>query len=302
MTQILLIEYNRNMDWEIKQLTDRKLPNRLKEIPKPPETMFLVGELPDPDYFIYLTVVGSRRFSDYGRAVCQKLIAGLSGQPFCIVSGLALGIDSIAHREAIENGLPTVAVPGSGLSEKVLYPRTNLNLARKIIKVGGGLLSEFPPELSATPYTFPQRNRIMAGLSQATLVIEAQEKSGTLITARLALDYNREVLTIPGSIFQTNNQGTNNLLKQGATPITKSDDILEVFGLETQAVNSDENLLKEILSPEEKIVYDLIITNDLTRDEICLQSKLETHIVNITLSQMEVRGLIKEMSGKFSRA
>ena len=133
--------------------------------------------------------------------MCKHLIEGLRGYPIVIVSGLAYGADAAAHRAALEVGLPTVAVPGSGLDWDILYPRANVGLAREILKAGGALLSEEEPETKAADWTFPKRNRVMAGLSRATLIIEAKELSGSLITARLTVEYNRELLVVPGSIF-----------------------------------------------------------------------------------------------------
>src|SRR3989344_5631738 len=182
----------------IQELAPEDFPLALLEIPQPPETLYVRGTLPDPTQFYYLAVVGSRKFTNYGREAVERIIGGLAGYPICIVSGLAMGIDAIAHRVALDAGLPTVAIPGSGLDSSVIYPRSNLALAREIIENGGALLSEFAPDLRAAPWTFPQRNRIMAGISQSTLVIEAEEKSGTLITARLAFDYNRNVFAVPG--------------------------------------------------------------------------------------------------------
>src|SRR3989344_4788228 len=187
-------------DYPISELAKESWPKELLEIPQPPETLYIRGKLPAPE-FVRLCVVGSRKYTPYGREACEKLIGELRGHPVCIVSGLALGIDRIAHEAALKAGLPTIAVPGSGLDIEVIYPKSNLGLAKDILKHGGCLLSELPPKEKATTWTFPQRNRIMAGLSRAVLIIEAEQKSGTLITSRLATEYNRDVLTVPGSIF-----------------------------------------------------------------------------------------------------
>jgi DNA processing protein len=144
----------------------------LLEIPQPASELYVRGALPDANV-TFLTVVGSRKFSTYSKEACQKLIQGLASYPIVIVSGLALGIDTIAHQTALASGLTTLAFPGSGLDEKVLYPRSNIRLAREIIEKGGALVSEFAPDFHATPYSFPQRNRLMAGLARATLIIEA---------------------------------------------------------------------------------------------------------------------------------
>src|SRR5690606_4401026 len=138
-----------------------------------------------------LSVVGSRKYTNYGQQVVNHLISGLRGYNIGIVSGLALGIDSLAHQVAIDNGIYTLAIPGGGLSDKSIYPRRHLPLARKILEADGGLLSEFESDFTATNWSFPQRNRLVCGISEATLIIEASEKSGTLITAKLTADYNR---------------------------------------------------------------------------------------------------------------
>src|SRR3989338_5938444 len=205
-------------------------PSRLQEIADPPEKLFVKGTLP-PEEHKWLCVVGSRKYSSYGKEVCEKLIDGLRGYKVVIVSGLALGMDASAHRAALSANLPSVAVPGSGLDSEVLYPATNRRLADEILKAGGALLSEFEPNFRATAWSFPQRNRIMAGLSDAVLVIEAEKRSGTLITARLATEYNRDVFTIPGSIFSASSAGPHMLLRLGATPITSQEDLLNALGL-----------------------------------------------------------------------
>ena len=148
------------------------------------------------------------------------------------MSGLALGIDSIGHRSALKAGLPTVAIPGSGLSDKVLYPHSHRLLAEEIVEKGGCLLTEFPDDYPSYPINFPQRNRIIAGMSHATLVIEAELKSGTLITSKYATEYNRDVLTVPNSIFSKTSEGPHMLLRLGATPITQSSDIVSALGLQ----------------------------------------------------------------------
>lgn len=283
---------------EIKELKQKDWPSALQEIPEPPKQLYIIGQLPVEDDTIYLTVVGSRKFSHYGHQVCQKLIGGLAGYNIVIVSGLALGIDSIAHQEAMKAQLKTVAFPGSGLAKEVIYPRTNYSLAQEIIKNNGALLSELTPETKAAPYTFPRRNRLMAGMAKAVLVIEADIKSGTLITARLALDYNREVLAVPGSIFSNASVGTNRLIKDGATPITDSQDILDALGL-VDDKNPSLNPLPLLTDPKEKIIYELLTFEPLDRDGLIKKINLPVSEVNSLLSMMEVKGLIKETGGIF---
>ncbi|MBX4210778.1 DNA-processing protein DprA, partial [Candidatus Parcubacteria bacterium] len=213
-------------------------PSRLREIPQTPKKLYIEGTVPNWEHK-FLCVVGARAYTPYGKSVTEKIVGGLRGYPIIIVSGLALGIDAVAHKAALDSGLTTVAVPGSGLSPQVLYPSSNRELAKKIVSSGGALVSEFEHEFRATSWAFPQRNRIMAGLSHAVLVIEAEAKSGTLITSRLATDYNRDVLTVPGSILSKNSEGPHLLIKLGATPITSADDVLAALGFEkTAQVNS----------------------------------------------------------------
>jgi len=285
------------MEHTVRQLDPSLFPSLLSEISDPPTRLFIRGILPKPDTKL-LCVVGSRRHSPYGKDACESLINGLRGHNIAIVSGLALGIDAVAHRACLEAGLKTIAVPGSGLDDEVLYPRTNRILAKDILKAGGALLSEFEPTFHATPYSFPQRNRIMAGMSHATLVMEAGEKSGTLITARLAMEYNRDVLTVPSSIFSRLSYGPHMLIRNGATPITKSADILEVFGIEEKEFHKKTS---ENLGENEKKVLQLL-EHPTTRDEL-LHTLLHTFEIpirdaHILLSSMELKGLIIEKLGE----
>ncbi|MEK7662523.1 MAG: DNA-processing protein DprA [Patescibacteria group bacterium] len=269
----------------------------LLEIPEPPEKLYWRGTLPDKKT-VLLSVVGSRKYSEYGRGACEHIIRGLSGADIIIVSGLALGIDSIAHRAALDAGLKTIAVPGSGLSDEVIYPREHFFLAQEIIKKGGALISEFEPDFRATQYSFPKRNRIMAGLSSAVLVVEAEMRSGTLITARLALDYGRNVYAIPGSIFSENAKGTNWLIKQGATPVTSADELLEELGLEKK--NNEAEIDTGDFSPEEKIIFE-IISEPATRDTLFELSGLPPEKLTSAMSLLEIKGAIKEEGGFIRR-
>ena len=293
--------------YEIRVLAPGEFPPQLCEIPQPPKKLYCVGEVPRTD--LYLAVVGSRKYTDYGRRVCQMLIQGLRGASVTIVSGLAIGIDALAHETALECGLPTIAVPGSGLGAEVLYPKQNRELAERIVapSAGGGarscLLSEFEPDFRATDWSFPQRNRIMAGLSHATLVIEAHQKSGTLITARLALDYNRQVLTVPGSVLSSASDGTNWLLKQGATPISSVDDLRAALGLAAiSATDSQATLFDHVLSqatPDEQKILTLLRAEPKNRDELLDESGLSSMQTSIAVSGLEIKGLIEEQLGRF---
>ncbi|MBU6390589.1 DNA-processing protein DprA [Patescibacteria group bacterium] len=281
---------------EIRKLSPNKFPERLREIADPPKQLYVRGALP-PSEYKYLCVVGARRFSEYGREAVQKLLAGLRGYPVVIVSGLALGIDSIAHRAALDNGLTTIAVPGSGLSPNVLYPGSHAALAEKIIASGGALVSEFEPDFRATSWSFPQRNRIMAGLSDAVLVVESEIKSGTLITARLAGEYNRDVLTVPGSIFAKNSTGPHMLLRLGATPVTNNTELLDALGFKEAEQKKTALPDYSDCSPEEKRVLNLL-TEAVSRDELIRSLKLPVNEANVILGAMELKGLIKETLGE----
>ncbi len=201
-----------------------------------PDFMYLEGEsfwLDEASSSMkYLCIVGSRKYTDYGEDACRHLIAGLAGYDVTIVSGMAVGIDSIAHEAALDMDLKTIAFPGSGLGQDVLYPPQHRGLAEIIVKMGGALLSEYEPNFHAQPWMFPARNRLMAGAAHATLIIEAEKKSGTAITARLALSYFRDVFVVPGSIFSHASEGTNALIIEGAHPVTSSQEIIELMQLQ----------------------------------------------------------------------
>src|SRR3990167_7062887 len=186
---------------DLKLLSPQEFPPLLREISDPPKRLHLRGKMPSTDHK-WLAVVGSRAMSTYGKQACRHLIEGLRGYPIVIVSGLAYGVDAEAHRCALDAGLTTVGVPGSGLDWSVLYPKAHVGLAREILKAGGCLLSEEKRDAKTMDYMFPKRNRIMVGLSHAVLVVEAKERSGSLITAKLTTEYNRELLCVPGSLFR----------------------------------------------------------------------------------------------------
>lgn len=271
-------------------LTQDELPPQLLEIPEPPKELWCVGEPPKIDA-IYLVVVGSRHHTQYGKEVCKKLIQGLSGYPITIVSGLAIGMDTIAHQSALEAGLTTIAFPGSGLGNESLYPKSNWRLANTIVESGGCLLSELSPDTKAAPWTFPKRNRLMAGIAHAVLLIEAEEKSGTLITARLGLDYNREVLAIPGSIFSINSFGTNRLIKEGAQPVTSSEDILDALGLD-RVLSISERQVIETTDEEKEILA--LLKEPKDKDTLIRELSMPITEIHSLLTVMEIKGLIKD--------
>lgn len=292
-------------DFPIRRISSDEFPGLLRTIPDPPETIAIRGTLP-PAKYILLTVVGSRRFSDYGKEVCEMLIAGLRGLPVVIVSGLALGIDSVAHRAALQNGLLTLAVPGSGLDRDVIYPASHLGLAEEILKAGGALLSPFEDSAGATIWSFPLRNRLMAGMSHATLVIEANIKSGTLITAKHASEFGRDVCTVPGSIFTPQSAGPHMLLRLGATPITTAAELRDALGFTESIEHEPDKLVAESaavaqdLSPGEKQIIEVLKT-PRSREElfICTHAQgLSTAETSILLSILEIKGCVCESMGE----
>ncbi len=284
---------------DIIKLKEEEIPESLLEIPQPPKILYMRGKLP-PEDLIYLAVVGSRKHTTYGKDMCEKLIKGLKGYPIVIVSGLALGIDSIAHRSALDAGLTTMSFPGSGLDNNVLHPRTNIKLAQEIVDSGGCLLSELEPNWKATLYSFPKRNRLMAGIAKAVLIVEAEEKSGTLITARMALDYNRDVLAIPGSALSQNSKGTNQLIRQGATPITTSEELLEALGFEKNEIEQTDEEKYITCSKEELVILELL-REPKERDELVRLSGMDIAKTNALLSIMEIKDLIKEEMGEIRK-
>ncbi len=276
------------------------IPPSLLEIPESPKELYILGSLPESHY-IFLTIVGSRKYTSYGKEATLKLVEALRGYPVVIVSGLAMGIDTLAHENALRVGLKTIAFPGSGLHPSVLYPRINVNLAKRIIDAGGAIISEFKPEQTAAMWTFPRRNRLMAGISQATLLIEAGEKSGTLITARLVPEYNRDLLVVPGNIFSSASKGTNQFLRLGATPITCGDDLLEALHLTKREEDNSMELEFENASPDEKKVLELL-HEPMPRDELFRELGMSLSETQALLSVMEIKGLIKEEYGEMRRS
>ena len=287
-------------DNKIREIPKSDFPRRLTEMTDCPKKMYVRGTLP-PDDYKWLSVVGARKYTEYGKQAVEKLISGLRGYPIVIVSGLALGIDSIAHRASLDAGLKAVAVPGSGLDPKVLYPASHKQLAEKIVSSGGCLLSEFEPMFRPTSYSFPQRNRVMAGLSDAVLIVEAELKSGTLITSKFATEYNRDVLTIPGSIFSSTSSGPHMLLRLGATPITTSAELLEALGFDGTLGLKPTTANYSDCSAEELHIINLL-SSPTPRDELIQELGISTSEANVLLGMMEIKGLIKESMGEIRLA
>lgn len=295
----------------------------LLHIPDPPKFLnlrakeenllqnFLDKKFQDQDYKI-LTIVGSRKNSNYAKEALEYLLKYLRTEKIMIVSGLALGIDSWAHKLALENDFPTISVPGSGLGEKNIYPASNLSLAQEILESGNLLLSEFEDEAKSQLYFFPARNRIMAAISDAILIVEAGEKSGTLITARLGVEYGKNVGVIPNSIFAGNASGSNQLIHSGATPVLGPEDILEMLKISKPNQNllnfdnqEDEQLKKQIeaLGEDEKNILQRVLREgSLEKDTLFSLLEKESTLTYtdflVALMNLEIKGFLKEELGE----
>jgi DNA processing protein len=285
---------------EIITINSSVYPSQLKEIPSAPAVLFGRGSLEILSNKS-LAVVGSRKFTTYGERATQSLCRDLVRSGLTITSGLALGIDAVAHRATLENGGRTIAVLGTGIDDASIYPRENFNLAHDIIENGGALITEYPPKTPSLKQNFPARNRIMAGLALGTLVIEAAEGSGSLITADYALEFNREVLAVPGDIFSPQSIGANNLIKNGAKLVQSASDILEELNVKTagqQAPLFEEQKNYDPKTNEEKTVWKFLSHEPLHIDRISKLTKLDAATVNGTLSMMEVEGAVKNVGGQ----
>ena len=272
---------------------DPGYPKLLKEIPQAPFIIYTRGSINLNDTPL-VTIVGSRRHTPYGKRVAEKLARDLASVGICVVSGLALGIDGVAHRGALEAGGTTVAVLGNSLDDASIAPRSHLSLAHNIVN-HGALVSEYPPVSPANKTTFPARNRIMAGMSLGTVVVEAAEKSGTLITARLTLDFNREVFAVPGSIFSEASVGPNHLIRSGAKVVTSVTDILEELQLGQTSLFQEEKSKSMDLSPEEEKILHILSGEALHVDKIVKLTTLDTSTVGSTLAFLELKGMVKNI-------
>lgn len=290
------------MNNEIYKIYDEQIPVSLKNIPQPPKQLYIKGNMPRDDSKI-LSIVGTRKPTEYGERIVKELILGLRGYNICIVSGLAIGIDGLAHRAAIDAGLQTIAFPGSGLDESVLYPKQHKKLADEIVYSGGALISELELTFPSQDWTFPLRNRLMAGISQATIVIEAGLPSGSLITSRLANEYGKDVGAVPGSIYSQKSDGPNWLLKNYAHPITSSADILELLGFERPDDGFGRRVIqKELfigLSESERNIIELLQNGSMSNEQIINTTNFNAKETNETLSLLEIRGFITERDGRW---
>ncbi len=274
----------------------KEYPSRLKEISDYPIGLFRLGNMPDMQDRRVLGIVGSRRCTSYGAAATYSIAKELAEKGAVIVSGMADGIDSMSHKGALDGEGDTIAVLGCGVD--ICYPAGNRELMERI-KEKGCVVSELPPGAHPSKFTFPARNRIISGLSDVIAVMEADEKSGTLITVDHANDQGREVMALPGNITSRLSCGTNRLISEGAAIITCAEDICRALKLEEcreNEKNSENNNIS--LAPEEKLVYDCIHSEPVTADEIVLQINVSVKDVQFALTLLELKGLIVKLSGQ----
>lgn len=296
--------------------TSPKFPKSLIDIYEPPLGLYVRGKLHQNS--LNIAFVGSRKATPYGKTVTNMLVRPLAAKGVVIISGLAYGIDAEAHQATLQSNGTTWAVLGNGCDEMTLYPRAHRKLAQDIIKNEGAVISEYPPGTQGLPYFFPQRNRIVTGLSRAIVVVEAGKQSGALITARLGLEQNREVFAVPGPITSEMSQGTNELIRDGATPVSSAEqimDALELFSLfdgmtpskaarQTPRKGSDavSNIVERTTSnqpqnDQEKILA-VLSKNPASIDEIVKASTLPSHTVASVLTMLEIDGLVKDTGGR----
>lgn len=275
-------------------ILDENYPKLLKEIYAPPPLLYYFGAI-DLNNDFPLAVVGSRKISSYGKQITQDIVSQLAQAGLTIISGLALGIDGLAHQATLDCQGKTLAVLGSGLDK--IYPASNRKLAEKIIAGSGSLISEFPLGMPPLKYNFPQRNRIISGLALGVLITEAGSKSGALITANHALEQNREVYAVPGNIYQPGSQGTNQLIKAGAKMVTSATDILELLNLENVQAFKD---IKQVLPDNEmeKILLEIISFEPIHIDKLAKSARLDISVINSTLAMLEMKGAIKNLGGQ----
>lgn len=264
-------------------------PPLLRHIADPPPLLYVRGnaEILKNDC---IAIVGTRAHSDYGKRTTLDLAAPLSKAGFTIISGMALGVDSLAHKTALELGRPTIAVLGCGLADEMIYPHQNLKLAHAIIASGGAVISEYAPNTRAQLFTFPARNRIISGMSKGVLVIEGDIKSGTMITAKSALDQGRDVFAIPGPIYAKKSQGTNYLIQKGAKLVAKAEDILEEYDMflpKNEAIKAD--------NEREAAILAVLADEPLSPDEIIRRSGLDTSTATATLMIMELNKKVRNL-------
>lgn len=266
--------------------------NRLSYIDKPPGNLWYLGEIPAKHPAV--AIVGSRKPTNYGRMVNKQITSELARHGVIIVSGLAIGHDGLAHRACLDVGGTTIAVLGGGLNN--IYPKSNSNLAQEIITSGGALISEYHPDSRIFPHQFLERNRIISGLADIVIVIEAGEKSGTLNTASHALAQGRDIMAVPGNINSPLSRGCNKLIAQGATPILDASDILNRLGIDPNSSTERPDTIRFDL-PAAQLIYNTIKNGESDGDRIMEQTGLSTTDFTMAVTMLELNGYITAVGG-----
>ncbi len=278
---------------------DANYPPLLRKIEYAPPVLYIYGTFMEDDRHFALGIVGTRKMSTYGRQVTERFSTELAQGKITIVSGLALGVDTVAHTAALDAGGRTLAILASGLD--TIYPPANYNLAKRIVESGqGALISTFPLGVRPDASNFPARNHIISGLSLGVLVTEAPPKSGSLITASSALNQGREVFAVPGGIFSPASGGVNKLIQEGAHPVTSTNDILECLNIHVIPANEETRTQVKTIapdSPEERTLLKHLSLEACHIDELTRQSQLEANVVASTLVVMELKGMVKHVGG-----
>jgi len=279
---------------------DSRYPALLKEIPDPPTRLFCRGQLPHPDS-ICIAIIGTRKATTQGKAMAQRIARDLAASGIVIVSGLAMGIDTVAHKGALEASGKTIAVLANGLDN--VYPAQNTSLANDLLAHGGAILSEYPAGTPAYPNQFLERNRIVSGLCVATIVVEAPERSGTLATARFALEQGREVFVVPGPADHPNYIGSHRLVRDGARLVTAASDIYEDLGIDPKPQPSPQQFLfaQEATPVEQAIMETLTVAGKpLSIDKIAELTTMEARAINAALASLVMAELVKETEHGYS--
>ncbi|OGD30876.1 DNA protecting protein DprA [Candidatus Azambacteria bacterium RIFCSPHIGHO2_01_FULL_44_55] len=286
-------------NFKIIKFTDKDYPFLLKETVLPPQLLYVRGSI-EPRDKNAVAIVGARIATSEGLKNAYELAFQLAGAGVTIVSGLAQGIDTEAHKGALDAGGRTIAVLGTGVD--VIYPTSNIKLAKRILDEDCGvIISEFSPGTPALPHHFPQRNRIISGLSLGTVVVEAREKSGALITANFALEQNRDVFAVPGPIGRPTSYGPNRLIKEGAKIVTDARDIMEELGF--KIVTSDKQQVTgrfDNLAEDELKIATILANEPKTAEELIQENKITASQMNILISMLEIKGIIRKVGGKYT--
>ena len=289
---------NKFSDYKIIDLNSDTYPEKLKNIKNKPNKLYVRGKLPDPNKKT-VAIVGARNASDYGITLAKTIARILSANDVQVISGLAMGIDTSGHIGAIEAEKPTYAVLGCGVD--ICFPSHNLNVYERILDYGGGIISELDIGTPPFPYNFPLRNRIISGLSDIVIVVEARDKSGSLITADFALEQGKTIFACPGRVGDSLSRGTNNLIKQGAYILTSVDDVLEHLGLIVDGLIPKAEKDINTLDYFEKLIYDTLENDTLHIDEIVEKVKLPVSKCLNTLMSLELNGFVETSINNYYR-